>query len=85
MDDKVKEFRKAIEDAQPAKFPDFTKIRNNLKSEARNNVFHSPIQQGPILICRSCTTQHTIAYVGMDKILVGVKENGEPILEPRKM
>jgi len=85
MEEKTNQFKKAILDAEPAKFPDFTKIRKNLKDEARNNVFHSPIQQGPILICRSCTTQHTIAYVGMEKILVGIKENGEPILEDRKM
>jgi len=84
MDEEAnKEIKQEIINAQPAQFPDFSKINERLRDEAKHNVNHSPIQQGPYLICRSCTQQHTIAWIGTEKMLVGVKENGEPILKAR--
>lgn len=47
------------------------------------NGHHSYRQHGPYLICRSCEVQHAV-YVGMEKIMVGENEKGEPILKKRK-
>jgi len=41
---------------------------------------HEWRQQGPYIICKSCELQHGI-WIGTEKRLVGLKENGEPILE----
>jgi hypothetical protein len=43
---------------------------------------HQWQQQGPYLICKSCELQHAI-YIGMNKLMIGAKENGEPILKSR--
>ena len=39
-------------------------------------------QQGPYVICFSCELQHA-SWIGMDKLMVGVDDNG-PILKTRK-
>lgn len=39
-------------------------------------------QEGPYIVCRSCELVHA-TYVGVEKILVGLKEN-EPIFKTRK-
>ena len=43
---------------------------------------HTWRQQGPYLVCMSCEIQHA-TYIGMDKIMVGEKEDGTPIIEKR--
>lgn len=43
---------------------------------------HEWRQQGPYLICKSCELTHAL-YIGMNKILVGFREDGKPILEKR--
>lgn len=43
---------------------------------------HTYRQAGPYLVCKSCEIQHA-SYVGMEKIMVGVTEKGEPILKKR--
>lgn len=43
---------------------------------------HTYRQEGPYLVCRSCELHHAI-YIGMDKLMVGENENGEPILRSR--
>lgn len=48
----------------------------------RPNEQHAWRQQGPYLVCKSCEVQHA-TYVGMNKILVGLEEDGTPILERR--
>lgn len=48
----------------------------------RPNDTHSWRQRGPYLICRTCDLEHAI-WVGMDQLMAGVKENGEPILQKK--
>lgn len=38
--------------------------------------------QGPYLVCKSCDIEHAV-WIGMDKILVGLNNDGTPILEKR--
>ena len=44
---------------------------------------HTYRQAGPYLVCRSCEVQHA-SYIGMEKIMTGVTDKGEPILKKRK-
>lgn len=46
------------------------------------NSYHKWVQQGPYLICMSCEIKHA-QFVGMNKIMTGIKEDGTPILEKR--
>lgn len=39
-------------------------------------------QQGPYLICYSCVLQHAV-WIGMEKQMVGIDKNGQPILTKR--
>lgn len=39
-------------------------------------------QQGPYLVCKSCFIEHA-TYIGMEKILVGMDEEGKPIIKNR--
>jgi hypothetical protein len=43
---------------------------------------HEWRQQGPYLICKSCDIDHA-QYLGMEKIMVGLNEDGTPILKAR--
>lgn len=43
---------------------------------------HDWRQQGPYLICKSCDIEHA-AWIGMDKILSGLNDKGQPILKNR--
>ena len=43
---------------------------------------HTYRQEGPYLVCRSCELHHAV-YIGMEKIMVGENENGEPIVKRR--
>lgn len=43
---------------------------------------HEWKQQGPYLVCRGCEIQHAV-FVGMGKQLVGLREDGTPILKSR--
>lgn len=47
------------------------------------NENHDWRQQGPYLICKSCEIQHS-TYIGMEKIMVGVDEQGKPLFKNRK-
>ncbi len=47
------------------------------------NGTHLYRQQGPYLICKTCELEHA-TFIGMDKLMVGVAENGKPILKSRK-
>jgi len=58
---------------------DFTKPDFVFKPNER----HNWRQNGPFLICRSCELEHGV-FIGMDKILVGLNEKGQPILKKRK-
>lgn len=44
---------------------------------------HDYRQRGYYLVCKSCDLEHGL-WIGKDKIMVGLKENGEPILKTRK-
>ncbi len=40
-------------------------------------------QQGPYLVCKSCELQHAV-WIGMDKMMVGENDKGEPIIKKRE-
>lgn len=44
---------------------------------------HSYRQAGPYLVCKSCEIQHA-TWIGIEKIMVGVTEDGQPLLKTRK-
>ncbi len=44
---------------------------------------HEYSQRGYYLICKSCDLEHAV-WVGADKIMVGITEEGKPILKDRK-
>lgn len=46
------------------------------------NEVHDWRQQGGYLICKSCEIQHA-TYIGMEKIMVGTNEKGQPLLKKR--
>jgi len=43
---------------------------------------HNWKQEGPYVVCRSCEIEHAI-WIGMDKMMVGIDEEGRPIIKPR--
>jgi hypothetical protein len=43
---------------------------------------HTYRQVGPYLTCKSCELQHAI-WIGMEKVMIGEDENGQPILIKR--
>ncbi len=53
--------------------PDFVFIPKGL---------HTWKQQGPYLVCKTCDIYHG-SWIGMEKVMVGVTEKGEPILKKR--
>lgn len=82
-DSNQRELEEAVRNAKPPLFPDFDDIHARLRAAAKANVAHTPRQQGPWLVCVSCPMQHTVAWVGVDRKLVGIDEKGEPILAKR--
>lgn len=46
------------------------------------NGHHGYRQHGPYLVCKTCEIQHAV-FIGMEKILVGINEDGTPILKKR--
>lgn len=57
---------------------DFTKPDYEFKPRE----VHDWRQQGPYLVCKSCEIEHA-TYIGMEKLLIGLNENGQPILKAR--
>jgi hypothetical protein len=43
---------------------------------------HTYRQEGGYLVCRTCTLHHAV-WIGMEKIMVGEDELGNPILKSR--
>jgi len=43
---------------------------------------HDWRQQGPYLVCKSCDIEHA-SYIGINKIMIGLNEKGQPILKNR--
>lgn len=46
------------------------------------NENHEWRQQGPYLVCKGCEIVHA-QYIGLNKIMVGLTEEGKPILKKR--
>ena len=44
---------------------------------------HDWKQHGPYVICRSCDLEHAI-YIGIEKMMVGIEDDGTPKLVDRK-
>lgn len=57
----------------------FEEIRKRALEKAKNTR-HIWRQRGHKLVCTSCEYQHSF-YIGKNKVMVGERENGEPILE----
>ena len=43
---------------------------------------HEWRQQGYYLVCKSCDLEHAV-WIGNNRILIGINDKGEPILERR--
>ena len=43
---------------------------------------HTYHQEGGYLVCKSCTLHHAV-WIGMEKLMVGESDTGEPILKNR--
>jgi len=43
---------------------------------------HNWRQEGPYVVCRSCEIEHAI-FIGMEKMMIGIDEEGRPILKSR--
>ena len=56
---------------------------NNPSFKFSPNENHQWRQQGYYLICKSCELQHAV-YIGPKKLLVGLEEDGTPILKNRE-
>jgi len=46
------------------------------------NEVHEWRQEGPYLICKSCELIHA-QHIGMDKLLVGLSDTGQPLFKKR--
>lgn len=57
---------------------DFTKPSFVFKPEA-NHTFR---QQGPYIICKSCEVTHAV-WIGIEKVLVGFDQRGQPIIKKK--
>lgn len=44
--------------------------------------YHEWRQRGPYCVCISCELEHAI-YIGMDKLLIGIDEKGQPIIKKK--
>lgn len=44
--------------------------------------YHEWKQEGYFIICRSCDLEHAV-WIGKDYLLVGIKEDGKPIIKKR--
>lgn len=81
-EDAVKE---EIKNANLPQFPDLSQIKKELTSKAQANLHHTPRQRGPYLVCISCEYEHTLAYIGPFKKMVGINDKGEPIFKDLTM
>ncbi len=43
---------------------------------------HQWHQEGPYVICQGCELKHA-SYIGMERLMVGLEEDGTPILKDR--
>lgn len=48
----------------------------------RPSEMHDWRQRGPYLVCKSCDLEHA-AYIGPEKLMVGLNDRGQPILKKR--
>lgn len=64
---------KEIEETLDFEKPDYSFTPNGV---------HKWRQTGPYLVCKSCEIQHA-TYIGMEKIMVGVDQKGNPVLKKR--
>lgn len=63
-----------LSESKPIDKPDF---------EFKPNEIHDWKQQGIYLICKSCELHHAV-FIGVDKMMVGVNDKGQPILKDKK-
>lgn len=67
---------KAVKEDQATEVMDFTKPDYIFELKQ----YHEWRQQGPYLICKSCEIDHA-SFIGMGKQLIGLNEDGTPILK----
>lgn len=56
---------------------------NNPSFTFKPNENHDWKQKGVYLVCKSCEIMHA-TYIGPDKIMVGLDEQGKPILKNKR-
>jgi hypothetical protein len=78
---KPKEQEKKLEFWETIKEFDLDEIRAEAKKQALSK--HRWVQKGIWLECKSCKFRHGF-YIGINKIMVGVDEVGNPILKDKK-
>ena len=61
-----------------------TKLFNSQDYQTFPQGNHVWRQQGPYIICKECPLHHAI-YVGMERLLVGIDDKGNPILKNRSV
>jgi len=74
MENEENKEEQPIEEILDFNKPDFTFVPKEI---------HEWRQKGYYIVCMSCELQHA-AFIGPDKIMVGVDEKGQPILKKRK-
>jgi len=62
---------------------DLGDIENNPSFRFIPKGHHEWRQEGYYLICRSCELEHAI-WIGKDSLLVGIREDGLPLIKKRK-
>jgi len=40
-------------------------------------------QQGPYVVCQACPLHHAV-FIGIEKVMIGVDEDGKPILRDKE-
>jgi hypothetical protein len=78
---KPKKQEEKLENWETIKEFDLDEIRAEAKKQAL--LKHRWVQKGIWLECKSCKFRHGF-YVGINKVLVGVDEEGNPILKDKK-
>jgi hypothetical protein len=73
--EKEQEIKQELEETEILDF-------NNPSFKFVPNGRHTYRQEGGYLVCRTCILKHAV-WIGMEKIMVGENEKGDPILKKR--
>lgn len=60
--------------------PERYEVNTDQLFNSKRATFHAWKQRGPFLVCTSCDFTHN-QYIGTNKLLTGIDEQGQPILK----